>query len=491
MEDKPFKILLIEDDPGDVLLMQEMLAEAKDAPFDLEYADQLSTGLERLAAGSIDAVLLDLFLPDSQEFDTFVKVHTQAPGVPIIIMTGLDDETFGVNAVQAGAQDYLIKGQVDSNLLVRAIRYAIERKQLEDVIKASEERYRAVVKQSADCIFLVDVETLCILDSNPALQRLLGYTSDELLELTLYDFVAHEKGDVDEKIRLINAAHDHFLGERRYRKKDGTLVDMEASVNLISYGEKKAMCIVSRDITQRKQVQERQKTLLKELESANQELKDFAYIVSHDLKAPLRGISSLANWISTDYRDKLDDEGQELLNLLIGRTKRMDDLIDGILQYSRVGRIKEEKISVDLNTLVPEVIDLIAPPENITIEVENELPRLLCEKTHIQQIFQNLLSNAVKYMDKPKGMIKIGSILDGNYWRFSVSDNGPGIEEKYFEKIFLIFQTLAPRDELESTGVGLALVKKIIEMYGGEIWIESKSGDGSTFFFTLPQGEVR
>ena len=303
-----------------------------------------------------------------------------------------------------------------------------------EALKHSEERYRAVVKQSADCIFLVDVKTRRILDSNPALQRLLGYTSDEILELTLYDFVAHEKEDVDEKIRLINVAHDHFLGERRYRKKDGTLVDVEVSVNLISYGEKKAMCIVSRDITQRKQAQERQKTLLKELESANQELRDFAYIVSHDLKAPLRGISSLANWISTDYRDKLDDEGQELLNLLIGRTKRMDDLIDGILQYSRVGRIKEEKISVDLNTLVPEVIDLIAPPENITIEVENELPRLLCEKTHIQQIFQNLLSNAVKYMDKPEGMIKIGSILDGNYWRFSVSDNGPGIEEKYFEK---------------------------------------------------------
>ena len=231
-------------------------------------------------------------------------------------------------------------------------------------------------------------------------------------------------------------------------------------------------------------------TLLKELENANQELKDFAYIVSHDLKAPLRGISSLADWISTDYGDELDDKGQKLCSLLIGRAKRMNDLIDGILQYSRLGRIKQEKSSVDLNTFVPEVIDLIAPPENITIEIENELPRLLGDKTHMQQIFQNLLSNAIKYMDKPKGMIKIGSISEGRYWRFSVSDNGPGIEERHFKKIFQLFQILSSRDESESTGVGLSLVKKITERSGGRVWVESKVGAGSTFFFTLPKEEV-
>jgi light-regulated signal transduction histidine kinase (bacteriophytochrome) len=241
------------------------------------------------------------------------------------------------------------------------------------------------------------------------------------------------------------------------------------------------------DITERHQAEQRQAELLQQLEKANQELKDFAYIVSHDLKAPLRGIKTLAEWISTDYADKLDDEGKEQINLLMNRTDRMRDLIDGILQYSRVGRIEEKKVVVNLNELVPEIIDMLAPPENITLTVENELPAIKCGQTRIMQVFQNLLSNAVKYMDKPQGQIKVGCVEEDGFWEFYVADNGPGIEEKYFEKIFQLFQTLAPRDKSESTGIGLTIIKKIVEMYGGKTWVQSKVGSGSTFFFTLPK----
>jgi len=230
----------------------------------------------------------------------------------------------------------------------------------------------------------------------------------------------------------------------------------------------------------------------KELENANKELNDFAYVVSHDLKAPLRGINTLVNWLSADYVDKLSQEGKEQMDLLINRVDRMHNLIDGILQYSRVGRVKEEKTQVNLNELVPSIIDMIAPPENITITIENELPVIECERTRIIQVFQNLLSNAIKYMDKPKGQIRICCVEEyppSAGWKFSVTDNGPGIEERYFEKIFKIFQTLSPRDEVESTGVGLTVIQKIIEMYGGKIWVESKRGEGSTFFFTLPKQE--
>lgn len=244
-----------------------------------------------------------------------------------------------------------------------------------------------------------------------------------------------------------------------------------------------------RDITERKRSEKRQVRLLKELESANQELKDFAYIASHDLKAPLRAISSLANWIASDYSDKFDEDGRELMDLLIGRVKRMHLLIEGILQYSRLGHIKEEGVEINLNEIVREVIDTLAPPEHIEIRVENKLPTILCEETRIKQVFQNILSNAVKYIDKPKGEIKIGCVEDDSYWMFSITDNGHGIDEKYFKKIFHIFQALSPCDETESTGIGLALVKKIIEMYGGKIWVESKVGLGSTFFFTLPKHE--
>jgi signal transduction histidine kinase len=167
----------------------------------------------------------------------------------------------------------------------------------------------------------------------------------------------------------------------------------------------------------------------------------------------------------------------------------MHNLIDGILQYSRIGRVEEEKAAVNLNELVTEVIDLIAPPENIAITIENELPTIECEQTRIMQVFQNLLSNAVKYMDKPKGQIKVGCVEVDGFWEFYVADNGPGIEEKYFEKIFQLFQTLEPHDECESTGIGLTIVKKIVEMYDGKIWVRSKIGEGSTFFFTLPKQE--
>jgi signal transduction histidine kinase len=208
------------------------------------------------------------------------------------------------------------------------------------------------------------------------------------------------------------------------------------------------------------------------------------------LKAPLRGIKTLAQWISTDYADRLDQNGKEQMNLLLSRVDRMHNLIDGILQYSRVGRVKENKVQINLNELVSEVIDMVAPPENISITVENELPVIEFERTRITQVFQNLLSNAVKFMDKPEGQVKIGCVEEDGFWKFTVADNGPGIEEKYFEKIFDMFQTLAPRDEVESTGVGLTVAKKIVELYGGKIWVQSKVGEGSTFLFTLPKQET-
>ncbi|MEA3324493.1 MAG: ATP-binding protein [Euryarchaeota archaeon] len=258
---------------------------------------------------------------------------------------------------------------------------------------------------------------------------------------------------------------------------------------------------IFRDITERKQreaerVQEEQLRLqlLDELERSNNELKDFAYIVSHDLKAPLRAITSLAEWLAADYGDKLDEGGREQLELLKNRTRRMHNLIESILTYSRIGRLEEEKEEVDLNTLVSEVIALIDPPEDITIEVVGELPTIPFERTRMEQIFQNLIGNAALYMDKPEGRITVSCSDDNggdSNWKFSVADNGPGIDEKYYKKIFQMFQTLRPREEIESTGVGLTIVRKIVRMHGGEITVESKLGEGSTFHFTIPKEGYR
>lgn len=248
------------------------------------------------------------------------------------------------------------------------------------------------------------------------------------------------------------------------------------------------------DITERKKAEQTLENLNEELEAtilelsySNRELSDFAHVVAHDLKTPLRAIGTLADWLSTSYADKFDQEGKEQVKLLVGRAVRINELIDSILQYSEVGRTKQRTEKVNLNTLLTEIISIIDPPENIEITVENRLPTIICEKVHMMQLFQNLLINAVKHTDKPQGHIKVGCVEHDGLWEFSVADNGPGIEEKYFEKIFKMFQTLSLRDELESTGIGLTMAKKIVETYGGEIWIESEVGIGSTFFFTLPR----
>ncbi len=231
--------------------------------------------------------------------------------------------------------------------------------------------------------------------------------------------------------------------------------------------------------------------LLKKLQAANQDLTDFAYIVSHDLKAPLRGIGSIAEWLGSDYADVLDDEGQELLSLLQRRVTRLQDFIEGILRYSRVGRMEEEWETVDLQPLVEEVIAALAPPENIHVRLQNRLPVVHGGRVRLEQLFQNLLSNAIKFMDKPQGEITISCARHNGSFQVQVADNGPGIEERHFAKIFQIFQTLTPRDEYESTGIGLTLVKKIVELHGGSIGVTSEVGAGTVFTVTLPaNGEV-
>ncbi len=235
------------------------------------------------------------------------------------------------------------------------------------------------------------------------------------------------------------------------------------------------------------QIDQQRLDLLDQLAAANKELSDFAYVVSHDLKAPLRGIGSLASWLSTDYGDQFDAEGREHLKLLTSRVHRMHGLIEGVLRYSRAGRSHEQLSDVDLNDIVEAAIDSVAAPAHIQIHKPGHLPIVSGERTKLLQVFQNLIGNAVKYMDKPVGDIHISCMAEEGGWHFAVRDNGPGIEERYFEKIFQLFQTLSTRDEFESSGVGLAVVKKIVEAAGGRIWVESTPGLGSAFHFILPK----
>jgi PAS domain S-box-containing protein len=280
-----------------------------------------------------------------------------------------------------------------------------------------------------------------------------------------------------------------WKGEIRNRAKDGSLYWVATTIVpfLGEDGKPVQFVAIRTDITERKQNQDRLRSLVVELERSNEELKDFAYVVSHDLKAPLRAIGSVANWLSEDYVDKIDAEGQKMLGLLVGRVKRLDHLIDGILAYSRVGRSLGPDEMVDCEPMVRNVIEMLAPPDHIEVAISSPLPSVLIEPIKIQQVFQNLISNGIKFMDKPQaGWVKVSCREEGGFWRFSVADNGPGIPEKYHERIFNLFETIHPRDKKESTGVGLALVKKIVEGKGGRVTVVSP-GEGIEFGFTLPK----
>ena len=226
---------------------------------------------------------------------------------------------------------------------------------------------------------------------------------------------------------------------------------------------------------------------VRELRRSNKELQDVTYVAAHDLKAPLRAIGTLTDWIASDYADMFDDPGRQQLRLLKARVFRMNELLDSVLHYSRIGRVSAQREKIDVNKVVAEAIARVDPPEHIQFAVEENMPLVVCEKGLLQQIFHQLIGNAVKYMDKSHGRIEIGCTREQGVCKITVTDNGPGIEEKYFKKIFQMFQTLAPRDECESTGIGLAIVKKIVELHGGSIDVESQLGKGTTFFFTLPR----
>jgi len=269
-------------------------------------------------------------------------------------------------------------------------------------------------------------------------------------------------------------------------RKNGQEFPVEIGLNPIQTQVGRFVLSSIIDITERKTAEQNIQKKSYDLEQKNKELDEFASIVSHDLKAPLRGIGSLVDWLYEDNKEKLDAEGQENLESLKGRVVRMNHLIDGILAYSRLGRVLQKMEMIDMNKLLADVIDILEPPENIKIDIVGNLPAIKASRIQMEQLFQNLLSNAIKYMDKEKGKVEVSCFQDGLNWHFKVKDNGPGIPSEFFERIFKIFQTLKPRDRVESTGIGLSIVKKIVELHSGQIWPESTLGQGTTFHVSLP-----
>jgi len=221
----------------------------------------------------------------------------------------------------------------------------------------------------------------------------------------------------------------------------------------------------------------------KNLEKRNKELDQFAYITSHDLKSPLRGINNLAEWIEEDMEDDMSAESKKYFVMLRGRVHRMEALINSLLKYSRAGKVNNEVEKININTVVTEVLKRIAPANKYAIYFDNSFPKILANYQDIDDIFYELISNAIKYNNNQNPIVNITYKTENKYYVFCVADNGEGVSEEYHQKIFTIFQTLETRDKVESVGAGLAIVKKIVEENGGTIWIESEVGKGAKFYF--------
>lgn len=274
-------------------------------------------------------------------------------------------------------------------------------------------------------------------------------------------------------------------------------------VPVIEEGGAVSKCIgVSEDITERRRLEsalrrahedlERKvKERTAQLQAANMELGQFVHVVAHDLKAPLRAVSHLADWVASDCASQIDANGHNLLGLLRQRVQYMHDLIEGVLSYTRLGQTKEPEVELDLNALVRRVLTGLAPPSNIQVHIPSSLPRVRGVAGQLQRIFQNLLDNAIKFMDKPLGVITVRATRLRNAWQFAVADNGPGIEPRYHAQVFGLFERLRVGPHNDGTGIGLALVKRILEAKGGEITLDSAPGEGSVFTFTWPDAPVR
>lgn len=246
---------------------------------------------------------------------------------------------------------------------------------------------------------------------------------------------------------------------------------------------------VTEQVTARHVVEEKVRELARlthDLERSNHELDQFAYVASHDLKAPLRGIANLAQWIEEDLGDRVTGESAQHMQLLKGRVHRMEALIDGILRYSRAGRVREKPESVAVGQLLKETLELLAPPLGASITIQPDMPVLVTERVPLQQVFLNLISNAFKYANRADPSVEITARRDGDFVDFAVVDNGPGIPPQFRERVWQIFQTLEARDKVEGTGIGLSVVRKLVEVRDGRAWIDSAPGGGSAFHFTWP-----
>ncbi len=367
-------------------------------------------------------------------------------------------------------------------------------------IREQKEYLQTILETIPDAIITIDVSGRIQL-TNSAAEKTFGFRRQELIGqkvdmlLTPPDQEKYRR-DLEGYIQEGCGPLLREMREMEAKRKDGTVFPVEIWVSALHYNNQPVCLGVIRDTSKRKKAEAEYAHYLHDLESSNRELDDFAYIVSHDLKEPLRGLQSFSQILLEDYEIKLDDDGKNKLRTIADLSKNMEGLLDTLLYYSRLGKTALAIHKTDLDAIVRKVVDSFSislNEKNATIEIRQPLPVIVCDHVRIAEVFQNLISNALKYCDNKENKIEIGFIEDHPHKPgetvFYVRDHGIGIPEKCLETVFKIFKRLHARHAYGGgTGSGLAIVKKFITQHGGVIWAESTGdGHGTTFFFTIPQ----
>ena len=476
MSDKRIKVLLIEDNLGYTHLVQRMLAVSNQIEYQTECADRLSTGLEYLARGEYDVVLTDLGLPDSKGLDTLDKVRAQVPAVPIVVLTGNDDEELAIQAVRQGAQDYLVKGDIESKTLQRVMRYAIERKQAEDL-------FRNLTLSSPVGIYIVQGGRFQF--TNPQFQKDTGYSTNELLGMDSLSLVISEDREVvrGNAVRMLKRERSKPY-EYRVATKGGDIKWLLEIVSSVQYGGTRSTLGYSMDITERRKMQAQ----LVQVEKMSA-LGTMAAGVAHELLNPMMGMLNFAQYCLKHTSE--GDPRYPVLQDIERETRRCADIVRDITTFSRMGKqVGDGYQKESFVTIIGRVIKLLSyriekEHVSLTHHVAEGTPKIWMEENGMQQVLLNLISNALDALaESQKKEIHVEVHREGDFVQLTVVDSGCGLGPENLEKIYDPFFTTKPVGK--GTGLGLSTSRSIINSHGGSITCESELGVGTTFKILLP-----